>query len=123
IAEHESNRLRDPAGTLGQLGFRLRGDLSYSTAPDLAGRVFPIVMCPGIASPVIRCYNRHCSIPRIEGLTVGLERVGLRTDSQALALCYKLYTEAYYVSRHIHRKICSLVYSPVERYIVMRRRR
>src|SRR5215475_10966827 len=35
-----------------------------------AGRILTIIVRPGVASPVIRCYNSHSSILRTEGLTV-----------------------------------------------------
>src|SRR6266702_3924973 len=28
------------------------------------------VLCEGVALPIVRCYHCHCSIPRIEGLTL-----------------------------------------------------
>ena len=46
----------------GSLGFF--GDLSNNVTPDFAGRVFAIVMCPGVAFPA-RSVSDTLNIPHI----------------------------------------------------------
>ena len=58
------------AVALWQLGLGLVGDRCYSFPPCLASAVVPVVR-EGVAFPVVRCYDSHCSIPLTEGLTGG----------------------------------------------------
>jgi hypothetical protein len=52
-----------PARTVRQRGLGLVGNLGYGFAPGLVRRVLRTVVCPGVAFPVVGCYNRYRSIP------------------------------------------------------------
>src|SRR5262245_61984480 len=69
--EDDLNGGVDAAVALWQLRLGSVGDRCDSLTPGFAGRIVAVVG-PGIAFPVIGCYNCHRSIPRREGLTVGV---------------------------------------------------
>src|SRR5215472_6902929 len=69
-SKHQRNRLVHTAVALWQLGFGLLSDRCHCLTPGLVSAVVPVVR-KGVAFPVVRCYDRHCSIPLAEGLTSG----------------------------------------------------
>jgi hypothetical protein len=57
----------DAARTIREGLLRTRGNFRYGCALSGSGRVVTSVVGEGVAFPVVRCYNRHHSIPLTEG--------------------------------------------------------
>ena len=85
-SEHERNRLVDPAVALWQLGLRLLGDRCHSLTPGLPSARCSPVVGPGVAFPVVLCYDCHRSIPRAE--RVGVEGGEFTFPGLASRLCH-----------------------------------
>src|SRR5262249_28564235 len=70
---------------LWQLRLGLLGDRCDSLTPGCPGRIVAVVG-PGIAFPVVGCYNSHYSIPLHEGLNGRACDACLAAESHALAV-------------------------------------
>jgi hypothetical protein len=83
--QHQRNGFVNAGSIVGKDGFGFIGDLQDSFPEGDLGRGLG-VLCEGVAFPVVGCYHCHCSIPHIEGLTVGHE-VLLGGEAHALFVC------------------------------------
>jgi hypothetical protein len=68
MVEGDGHSSVDAAVALWQYGFGFLGNLLYGFTPGSSSRALTGVMRPGVAFPVILCYDCHGSIPRMRGL-------------------------------------------------------
>ena len=68
MVEDDGHSSADAAVALWQCGLGFLGNLLYGFTPGSSSRVLTGVVRPGVAFPVILCYDCHGSIPRMRGL-------------------------------------------------------